>query len=107
MAHPTNTASPKKSSKESKANLVYKYMKDLDITPKDFILEFLTSSGYHMPEGRQYWASQRGWPSTSAVLDTIRETLRSSTAGQLNWYNWMFAEVTNHLKPFRSLTCFV
>jgi hypothetical protein len=68
-------------------------MNQIDISPKDFIIEFLTSSKNQMPERRKYWASDRGWPSTKHVLETMRDHLKSTQAGKSNWYDWIFLEV--------------
>ncbi|KAH9821005.1 hypothetical protein DFH28DRAFT_1190502 [Melampsora americana] len=94
MDHSTSTAAPEQSKRERNANLVYEFMNQINISPKDFIIEFLTSSKNHMPERRKYWASDRGWLSTKHVLETMRDLLTSTQAGKSNWKDWVFLEAS-------------
>ncbi|KAH9808576.1 hypothetical protein DFH28DRAFT_908510 [Melampsora americana] len=94
MDHSTSTAAPEQSKRERNANLVYEFMNQINISPKDFIIEFLTSSKNQMPERRKYWASDRGWLSTKHVLETMRDLLTSTQAGKSNWKDWVFLEAS-------------
>ncbi|KAA1075907.1 hypothetical protein PGTUg99_027181 [Puccinia graminis f. sp. tritici] len=65
----------------------------LNLTPKEFIVGFLTREHPQLVYRRRSWATQWGWTSTMNLVESIRNLFLNTQAGSDRWTEFIQAEV--------------
>lgn len=69
-----------------------------NMTPKSFLSSFLTSSNPEIVTRRRLWVSQRGWPSTSKILDLVKNLSCKNIGSRRRWSSWIFDQAKEIVK---------
>ncbi|PLW31840.1 hypothetical protein PCANC_17205 [Puccinia coronata f. sp. avenae] len=72
---------------------ICKHLRDLGMTPKQFMLEYLTSKNSELATLRRFWATPKGWESTITVVKAIRGKFWATDMGRKKWIDWIQNEV--------------
>ncbi|PLW17292.1 hypothetical protein PCASD_18373 [Puccinia coronata f. sp. avenae] len=68
---------------------ICKHLRDLGMTPKQFMLEYLTSKNSELATLRQFWATPKGWESTITLVKAIRGKFWATDMGRKKWIDWI------------------
>jgi hypothetical protein len=68
-------------------------LKTLYMTPKLFIMVFLTVEDSDTVFRRRYWGTGFGWPSTYNLLQAIKKQVTKTQKGKVRWHEFIQREV--------------
>ncbi|KAA1136013.1 hypothetical protein PGTUg99_021287 [Puccinia graminis f. sp. tritici] len=63
-----------------------------NLTPKKFVVAFLTADHNTLAFRRRYWGSSTGWPSTLDLIQTIKKQVTKTQKGQDFWREFIKGE---------------
>ncbi|KAA1132441.1 hypothetical protein PGTUg99_009106 [Puccinia graminis f. sp. tritici] len=72
-------------------------LQELNMTPKEFIVHFLTSDNADLASRRRYWSTETGGPSTIALVRHIRDRFLATSKGGSRWTDFIREEAISTL----------
>ncbi|WAQ89496.1 hypothetical protein PtA15_11A185 [Puccinia triticina] len=60
-----------------------------NLTPKKFIVAFLTGDNDTLAFCRRYWGTRDGWPSTLKMIQTVKEQVIKTRTGEACWLEFI------------------
>ncbi|PLW04779.1 hypothetical protein PCASD_17509 [Puccinia coronata f. sp. avenae] len=78
---------------------ICKHLRDLGMTPKQFMLEYLTSKNSELATLRRFWATPKGWESTITLVKAIRGKFWATDMGRKKWIDWIQDESSKSVTP--------
>jgi len=66
----------------------------VNMTPKEFLVHFLTSENSELAYRRRFWTTATGGGSTLSLVQCIRDRFLASSDGQARWNDFIRDEVS-------------
>ncbi|EFP93652.2 hypothetical protein PGT21_024613 [Puccinia graminis f. sp. tritici] len=86
------SSNPPLKTESDKVLRICQAMEELKLTPKKFMVAFLTQSNTNIKIRRRLWGSAKGWDSTIEVVNAARDLICGSAAGRLYWNSYILSE---------------
>jgi hypothetical protein len=93
-------SNPPLKTESEKVLRICRAMEELKLTPKKFMVAFLTQSNTDIKIRRRLWGSAKGWDSTIEVVNAARDLISGSAAGRLYWNSYILSEVSSTALSF-------
>jgi len=85
---------PRRIPTEEKIVLICSHLESLNMTPKSFIIAFLTHSNMNAAFRRRFWSTETGWNSTEQLLEAIKSVVCNHSEGAGHWKSFVLSEVS-------------
>ncbi|KAA1091262.1 hypothetical protein PGT21_029713 [Puccinia graminis f. sp. tritici] len=89
---PNNHLAHHSLSEHEKLIRICKFIQDLNMTPKSFIISFLACGNSEIAYQRRFWGTETGWQSTNELLRTIKTVVSRTQHGETGWNNFIKEE---------------
>ena len=70
-------------------------LKKFYMTPKMFMLAFLTLENSNITYPHRYWGTNVGWPSTFSLVPSIKHQVTQTNGGKAFWREFIMHEVSD------------